>query len=215
MNTVFGMEEVKDADGFFFLEEDYTVAPTIYETIENGLEYLDKAPEAAGHYFGITLDPTEGYAFAPPAKKGWLKKRFVTGPMVLRRDMFQKIKDNASEYCQFDEYNWDWSIVHMMGKQLIPHLVLVPNVLQVAHIGLEGGLHENSITKQKEARMKHFKILHAFHDKPSRAQITPFQHFLKPHDHGFGGWGHPADQHHCLELFGHKQTQRWAQVLHL
>lgn len=97
-----------------------------------------------------------------------------------------------------------------MGKKVIPHAVLVPHVLQVAHIGLEGGLHENSITKQKAARMKQFRNLQAFHDKPTRTSITLFQQVLKPHEHGFGGWGHPADQNHCMELFGHQKAQRWA-----
>lgn len=105
MNQAFELDEVKDADGFLFLEEDYIVAPTIYETIEAGLDYLDKSGKR-DHFFGLTLDSTEGYSYTPPSFKGWIEKRFVTGPMVLRRDMFQKIKDNAKEYCTFDEYNW-------------------------------------------------------------------------------------------------------------
>ena len=105
--------------------------------------------------------------------------------------------------------------MHLMGKKLLPHLVLVPSVMQVAHIGLEGGLHENSISKAKQARMKQVKVLQPFHEKPPHTALTKFQDFLKPHDHGFGGWGHPADQHHCLELFGHKPAQSWAQVLHI
>ena len=102
MNEVFKMEELKNADGFFFMEEDYVVAPTIYETIENGLDYIqDKST-----YFGLTLDPTDGFSFKAPPHRGWIEKRFVTGPMVLMRDTFQKIKENAKGYCEFDEYNW-------------------------------------------------------------------------------------------------------------
>lgn len=105
LNTVFAMDELKDAAGFFFLEEDYIVAPTVYETIYNGLEYLN-SNMSEKRYFGVTLDPTEGYSFDEPGKHGWAEKRFVTGPMVLQRDMFQRIKENAKEYCNFDEYNW-------------------------------------------------------------------------------------------------------------
>jgi hypothetical protein len=111
MNEVFKMEELKNADGFFFMEEDYVVAPTIYETIENGLDYIqDKST-----YFGLTLDPTDGFSFKAPPHRGWIEKRFVTGPMVLMRDMFQKIKENAKAYCEFDEYNWYVNVAVSVG----------------------------------------------------------------------------------------------------
>jgi alpha-1,6-mannosyl-glycoprotein beta-1,2-N-acetylglucosaminyltransferase len=107
MNTVFsGLDDVKDADGFLFLEEDYIVAPTVYETIQTGFEYIDTGKE---EYFGVTIDPSEGYNIRIlPGNAGvpWLQKRFVTGPVAFRRDMFEKIKQNSKEYCYFDDYNW-------------------------------------------------------------------------------------------------------------
>merc|ERR1712238_153053 len=42
-----------------------------------------------------------------------------------------------------DDYNWDWSLVHLMAKEELPFKVLSPGVLQVAHIGLEDGMHTN------------------------------------------------------------------------
>lgn len=86
-----------------------------------------------------------------------------------------------------------------MGQKLIPHLVLVPQKLQVAHIGLEGGLHKDTLSQQKAEKMKQLRNLRPFHDKP--LQLYKFQHDIKPHDKGFGGWGHPADRKHCLDLF--------------
>jgi hypothetical protein len=105
MNEVFAMDKLKKTDGFLFLEEDYIVAPTVYETIESGLEYIDEHGKQK-EYFGLTLDPTDGYATSLAQTKGWAEKTFVTGPMVFRRDMYQKIKENAKEYCNFDDYNW-------------------------------------------------------------------------------------------------------------
>lgn len=109
----------------------------------------------------------------------------------------------------------DWSIVHLMGRSLVPHLVLVPRQLQVAHIGLEGGLHEDSINKQKREKMEKMKALKPFHAKPTPGTIVQFQHPIREHEHGFGGWGHPADQHHCMELFGQTPSSTWSEVLHL
>jgi len=102
-----------------------------------------------------------------------------------------------------------------MGRGALPHKVLVPHKLQVAHIGLAGGLHESAITEQKMARMKLLSNLQPFHDKPDGSKLVRSQHSRKPHDQGFGGWGHPADHYHCLELFGEKPDKSWSEVIHL
>ena len=108
------------------------------------------------------------------------------------------------------ERHRDWSLVHLMGKEFLPHLVIAPRTLQVAHIGLEGGLHEDSINARKRQKMEKLttKGLNAFHAKlPKNEPETDDSGFLKyqtdlhKHDDGFGGWGHPADQQHCMRLF--------------
>lgn len=121
----------------------------------------------------------------------------------------------------------DWSIVHLMGKSIIPHLVIVPRILQVAHIGLEGGLHEDSINARKRKKMEHQKNLKPFHEKPPTDDETTdkfqeggflnFQTELHKHDDGFGGWGHPADQQHCISLFDHAaaKSHKWSHFLGL
>ncbi|KAL3914070.1 MAG: hypothetical protein SGILL_006248 [Bacillariaceae sp.] len=203
INTVFQLEETKDADGFIFLEEDYKVAPTVYETVENGFSYIDEGNHR-DEYFGITLDPTEGYSYKLPNTRGgsWEEKRFVTGPMVIRRDMFGIIKAHANDYCTWDDYNWDWSIVRLMQLKVLPFHILVPGKLQAAHIGLEEGLHTDAITEQKRQMMKqHRNHLPEFHEKvgvPFKGTLNNRMRNQKP----FGGWGHPADHEHCLELFG-------------
>jgi alpha-mannosidase II len=108
MNEVFQLDEVKKADSFLFMEEDYIVAPTIYSSVDSGVNLFHR-PDLAGTYFGITLDPTEGYSVAKPpsiAENEWTDKKFVTGPMILDRTMYGRIKQNAQEYCTFDDYNW-------------------------------------------------------------------------------------------------------------
>jgi alpha-1,6-mannosyl-glycoprotein beta-1,2-N-acetylglucosaminyltransferase len=208
LNTVFDMEQTADADGFLFLEEDYVVAPTIYETIQNGFTYIDDGRREK--YFGLTFDPTEGYSYGliSGLSDKWMEKRFVTGPMAIRRDMFSIIRDHASDYCTYDDYNWDWSIVNLMTKRYLPFQILVPGVLQVAHIGLEGGLHENSIDFKKRQMFQQLrKSLGPFHakvGKPYGKNMNNLGQSVKP----FGGWGHPADHEHCLKLFGDAEKNR-------
>jgi len=206
VNTVFTMKEIGMVDGFLFLEEDYIVAPTIYETIQKGFNYIDSKGRR-DDFFGLTLDPSDGYAYKIPLNVDWIERQFVTGPMAIRRDIYAKLQSHAKDFCEWDDYNWDWSIVHLMAKEYLPFKILVPGVLQVAHIGLEGGMHEGATTNQKRVDymnelVKDGKLESFFADVgvPHVQRIKP----PKVEKQGFGGWGHPADQQHCMEVF---QTQ--------
>ena len=76
INTVFNLKETKNVDGFLFLEEDYIVAPTIYETIQKGYNYID-TKHRQDHFFGLTFDPSDGYAYRVP-EVDWIETKFVT-----------------------------------------------------------------------------------------------------------------------------------------
>ena len=76
INTVFNLKETKNVDGFLFLEEDYIVAPTIYETIQKGYNYID-TKHRQNHFFGLTFDPSDGYAYRVP-EVDWIETKFVT-----------------------------------------------------------------------------------------------------------------------------------------
>jgi hypothetical protein len=108
MNKVFGLDEVKQASAFFFMEEDYIVGPTVYSTLVNGFKQLEE-DHLNESFFGLALDPTEGFVYNAPeggSEDFWYDKRFVTGPMAFTRNIFDRIKKNAREYCTFDDYNW-------------------------------------------------------------------------------------------------------------
>jgi len=134
-------------------------------------------------------------------KEGWYPAHFSSGPMVLTPPVYQKFIDNADVYCNFDDYNWDWSIVHMMDKKLLPRRVLQPSVVQTVHIGTEGGMHDHSSS--------------GFRMSSGETPLLPF-HGKKIFDQGYkwspakgyGGWGHPQDQKHCLEILG-VDTKSW------
>jgi hypothetical protein len=89
-----------------------------------------------------------------------------------------------------------------MKLKYLPFQILVPGVLQVAHIGLEGGLHESSISLKKRTMFNQLRnTLGPFHFKvhnPYGMSMNAINNKVKP----YGGWGHPADHEHCLKLFG-------------
>lgn len=201
--TVFELEEMKQAQGFFFTEEDYVMAPNFYETIARGMRMLlvDKveSPDQDG-FFGIGMDPSNGHAQASRTAEptnGFTPKPFVTGPMVLARDVFQKFLLHGRDYCVFDDYNWDWSLVHLQGNRFLPNLLLMPTRAQTKHIGVEGGMHEMSAAKQK--RMNGMEFEREFHAR----ELYPARHVpQRKVPKGFGGWGHPADHEHCRKVLG-------------
>jgi hypothetical protein len=110
MKTVYELDLGSvQAESFLFMEEDYVVAPTVYSAIQSGLNLFDSAPQKPpGGFFGLVLDTSDGFtkAFDPNARELWFPRRFVTGPMVLPRTIYEKLRDNAREYCTFDDYNW-------------------------------------------------------------------------------------------------------------
>lgn len=112
----------------------------------------------------------------------------------------------------------DWSVVHLMGKRLLPYKTLVPNKLQVAHIGLKGGLHEKDISNMEARRIEDTNELMPFHGKIEDDSDTlgGFMDAIKVHDKGYGGWGHPADHEHCMKLFQYKKHKStWKQLLRI
>lgn len=115
LNEVFSLNITTSngtVDSFVFLEEDYVVAPKIYEAILAGLGVLHAMEDhVPGGLLGLSLDPTLAGNRREPAWVGnaWFTQSFMTGPMSFSRSIFDKIKANAFEYCDFDDYNWDWA----------------------------------------------------------------------------------------------------------
>lgn len=90
--------------------------------------------------------------------------------------------------------------MHLQSINLIPYSVLIPSRPQVLHIGFEGGMHEKNIKPAVRNRFEQSKgIAPPFHGTRIDGAIEPprlSNKLLK----GFGGWGHPADQEHCMKL---------------
>jgi hypothetical protein len=106
----------------------------------------------------------------------------------------------------------DWSLVHLMTLKVLPLRVVVPGMIQSAHIGLEGGIHKDSINIQKRRLLDQFGDLKEFHVKinPDTRRETKVNNKITKK--GYGGWGHPADHEHCLMLFGQEveKAKKWS-----
>lgn len=208
MKACFDRNFKAEADHFLFLEEDYIVAPTIYTAVVSGLNVMDAMENKTdGGFFGIGLDPTEADVNIEPTWIGedsWYAAIFHSGPMTLSRPVFAKIVAHAEEYCKFDDYNWDWTMIHLQGQGYLPHTLLMPSRQLAMHIGTKEGMHaeqyqlvdmpddiKKEFDRQRERLTTDF-VGDKFAGDPKIEKIF--------HPRGYGGWGHPADHEHCLQV---------------
>lgn len=204
LKTVFEMEwDQKRFDTVAFFEEDYVLAPTIYESVVSGLKLYEELThkgkdETMKPFFGIVL---EGRIFKDSTKmeNGWDAREFGSGPVVLKRDMYELLRANANAFCTVDDYNWDWSIVHMMNEGLLPSHVLYPTTPQVMHIGIDGGLHGGKFARWQLFSTLNSKFPAEFHGTKFVGDVDTKQEESVKRE-PFGGWGHRADHDHCLRL---------------
>ena len=170
MQTVWDM----GYDTMCFTEEDYEVAPTIYQTIETGLGLCD------GDCFGVLLQPKHEVG------EVWVEEAFQTGPMVLRRSSWEALWAAKKDFCEFDDYGWDWSVVHTMAVGKVPYKMVAPGKRQVRHIGAKG-MHGREVVGAALSEFGGTELRSRF-----KGAQRPAQH------RGNGGWGHSRDHEHCL-----------------
>ena len=83
----------------------------------------------------------------------------------------------------------------MQAMGLLPHTVLIPCQNLAKHIGIEGGMHAHKVPKSAVANLGQFDT--KFYGTSLLGSVNvPAQKKVKP----YGGWGHPADQQHCMEI---------------
>ena len=202
IKTVFSMDTFgEQVDAFAFFEEDYVVSPTIYESISSGLVLYNKLSQENDGFFGMVL---EGRTFNNKnVTEGWQVKNFSSGPMALTRHMYKSLVNNARDFCTYDDYNWDWSIVHLMNEGLVPSRVLYPTVPQTMHVGIDSGIHAGKVARWQLFAAMNAKFPGQFHGTKLVGGTAQMNRTVAV---PFGGWGHKADHKHCLELLSHGAT---------
>lgn len=88
----------------------------------------------------------------------------------------------------------------MQGDGLLPHTMLFPSRSQVKHIGIAEGMHADN-NKDGESEHHNDRIAEQFLD--THFSGTRFYGSVKVDREtrkGYGGWGHPADQTHCMQV---------------
>uniref|UniRef100_A0A7R9WJ56 Alpha-1,6-mannosyl-glycoprotein 2-beta-N-acetylglucosaminyltransferase n=1 Tax=Pseudictyota dubia TaxID=2749911 RepID=A0A7R9WJ56_9STRA len=156
-------------------------------------------------FFGVTMDITNGGIDKEELDECWVEGKFRTGPMAMTRKSWEQIRAARDMFCTFDEYNWDWSVIKLWLEGKVSRRVVTPSKIMVHHIGAEG-MHidgkADTNTKWKLQRQAeaHFRLKPFHAEKKIGPRMFPGVNVVRVT--GNGGWGHPRDHEHCLNVMG-------------
>lgn len=130
----------------------------------------------------------------------WISSRHNMG-MVFDRVVWNKLKSCAQNFCDYDDYNWDWSLQHISLKCLKePLQTLAVAAPRVFHVG-ECGVHHKGKRCYDVAMVRKVELTLGASKKflfPEALQIQkpPKRSFKMPKVNG--GWGDKRDHLLCL-----------------
>jgi len=132
--------------------------------------------------------------------------------MAFTRVLWRKIHGCREYFCNYDDYNWDWSLQHMSKQCFQTKLeVLLVKGPRVFHIG-ECGVHHkkkycdtNKVTKKvKDILVKAKSYLYP--TELSLAKVVPKRTKKQKNQKGNGGWGDHRDRALCMNMANSNQT---------
>ncbi|KAM0955956.1 hypothetical protein ACFX13_024885 [Malus domestica] len=204
MNTVWdGLKETKDHNGhILFIEEDHFIYPNAYRNLQILTELK---PQKCPHCYAANLAPCDVNARG----EGWdslIAERMGNVGYTFNRTVWRKIHKKTSEFCFFDDYNWDitmWATVYPSFGN--PVFTLRGPRTSAVHFG-KCGLHQG----QGEAKacidngMVNFKLEEidkiANINSDWEVQVFENQPGYKAGFKGWGGWGDKRDHRLCLSF---------------
>ncbi|XP_041374168.1 alpha-1,6-mannosyl-glycoprotein 2-beta-N-acetylglucosaminyltransferase-like [Gigantopelta aegis] len=191
----------------FRIEEDYYLA-------EDTIDYMRKldrqariqCPEYKMYIMGAYSDYSRDDYKSSAARKD----RWYTGigrGMAFKKHFWKLFKKCAKLFCLFDDYNWDWSLMHVTTT-CIPggFKILKPVGSRVFHIGICKGFHQNSNCKTADVVNNVQGILSRNRNYLFPEHVYIHQSFALrtyPAVHN-GGWADIRDHEMCLRIFNNQ-----------
>ncbi|XP_065648384.1 alpha-1,6-mannosyl-glycoprotein 2-beta-N-acetylglucosaminyltransferase isoform X2 [Hydra vulgaris] len=201
------LDATKNHDGpFMFIEEDHYMAPSFYESLMNLHKTKKSHPLCKTSCDILTIG---SYAMNEETLNNvdeayigdWISTQHNMG-MALYRSTWNEIKMCAEKFCKYDDYNWDWTIMHLSLECLKRKLsVLVYKVPRMYHIG-DCGLHHNKDCENSKATLIKVKgIINKNKEQMENNKVTLKESNIKglvPRLNG--GWGDNRDHQLCLSF---------------
>ncbi|KAF7634250.1 hypothetical protein Mgra_00006327 [Meloidogyne graminicola] len=133
------------------------------------------------------------------AAEFWFSSKFNMG-LVLGKNLWEKIrsKNCSNFFCNYDDYNWDWTLMQLSVKCLPTRLrVIYAEAPRVIHIG-DCGVHTHNCEANKAVHnaLKLFAEHNSSFFPPQLNLNKIGKQMLRPSKPN-GGWGDPRDRKLC------------------
>ncbi|XP_077366702.1 alpha-1,6-mannosyl-glycoprotein 2-beta-N-acetylglucosaminyltransferase-like isoform X2 [Festucalex cinctus] len=199
----FVWERVQAMQGYggfvIFLEEDNYILPDFFHLYQPVVEYKKNSCQdcdmlALGNHNDFTGFPTLSNKVSTTTE--WIKSNIG---IAISREVYYKMMACSSDFCTYDDYNWDWTLQHLSGTCISkPIKVLVVHGSRVLHTG-DCGLHQKQNCRPEWASQKIEEALAIAKDSlfPSSLVLTAPE-VAQNKDHvKNGGWGDVRDHILC------------------
>ncbi|XP_041766916.1 alpha-1,6-mannosyl-glycoprotein 2-beta-N-acetylglucosaminyltransferase isoform X3 [Anopheles merus] len=208
-NRVFDQLEVtKYHTGMMvFLEEDHYVAEDFLYILELMFrKSQDLCPKCNILSLGTYLKTFNYYTYNKKVEvTPWISSKHNMG-MAFNRTTWYEIVRCARHFCEYDDYNWDWSLQHVSQQCLKQKLhVMVVKGPRVFHIGECGVHHKKSNCESNQVISKVQQVLKVARGAqqlfPRSISLTQTSVIKKTKlRKGNGGWGDQRDHQLCFNM---------------
>lgn len=215
LNQIFDLKVTRDLDiNLLLLEEDYYVAEDflyVYRLIQRQMPR--ECPQCNVIALGTYSEKLDESTYNKLEISSWTTNLHNMG-MALNTTTWKSIRECAQHFCNYDEYNYDFSLQNInrkcLKKKLVTALIRGPRVF---HLGDCGGIHHmnehcdvngkiNELNANLREAKKHRLLF------PEDLEISSVN-LLQPTDAlvNNGGWSDNRDQCLCLKMTHEKSKQ--------
>ncbi|XP_021693326.1 alpha-1,6-mannosyl-glycoprotein 2-beta-N-acetylglucosaminyltransferase isoform X2 [Aedes aegypti] len=190
-----------------FLEEDHYVAEDFLYILElMQLKSNELCPKCNILSLGTYLKTFNYYTYNKKVEvTPWISSKHNMG-MAFNRSTWHEITRCARHFCEYDDYNWDWSLQHVSQQCLKQKLhVMVVKGPRVFHIGECGVHHKKSNCESNQVISKVQQVLRVARRSrqlyPKSISLTVASVIKKTKlRKGNGGWGDQRDHQLCFNM---------------
>uniref|UniRef100_A0A2M4AKX5 Alpha-1,6-mannosyl-glycoprotein 2-beta-N-acetylglucosaminyltransferase n=1 Tax=Anopheles triannulatus TaxID=58253 RepID=A0A2M4AKX5_9DIPT len=160
---------------------------------------------ASQSQWGYQVLPTLYSIYQKVEVTPWVSSKHNMG-MAFNRTTWYEVVRCARHFCEYDDYNWDWSLQHVSQQCLKEKLhVMVVKGPRVFHIGECGVHHKKSNCLSNEVISKVQQVLKVARSSqqlfPRSISLTQTSVIKKTNlRKGNGGWGDQRDHLLCLNM---------------
>ncbi|XP_050084146.1 alpha-1,6-mannosyl-glycoprotein 2-beta-N-acetylglucosaminyltransferase isoform X1 [Anopheles aquasalis] len=160
---------------------------------------------ASQSQWGYQVLPTLYSIYQKVEVTPWVSSKHNMG-MAFNRTTWYEVVRCARHFCEYDDYNWDWSLQHVSQQCLKEKLhVMVVKGPRVFHIGECGVHHKKSNCGSNEVISKVQQVLKVARSSqqlfPRSLSLTQTSVIKKTNlRKGNGGWGDQRDHLLCLNI---------------